>query len=95
MAEDLYRISWEMVNLSEMYRYSNADPFLYKNTKQTVPNSQIPDEHWHPVARETTDPWQQYSSLKRWADADDGFVRNVRLEKAVHAEREWTEVTTR
>lgn len=92
MSDDLYRISWEMVPLSHLWRYSNADPAYYKNTTQTVPNSQIPDEHWYPVSRETTNPWSQYGTLKRWADADEQFVRNVRLERAVQAEREWVPV---
>ena len=89
---DLYRLTWEMTSLNFLHLYSNADPRYYKNTTQIAPNSEIPDEHWHEVSRETDDPWQQYNQLKKWADADTGFVRNVRLEKQVN-EPEWREVT--
>lgn len=87
-----YRISWESVLLDKLHLYADADPALYKNTRQVVPNSAIPDEHWQPVSRETDNPWQQYDTLKRWADADTGYVRNVRLEQMV-SEPKWREVT--
>lgn len=87
----LHRLSWESVGLGELWRYSNADPALYKNTMQTVPNSQIPDEHWRPVSKEDVNPWAQYRTLKAWADADTGFVRNVRLERQV-SEPRWEPV---
>lgn len=77
----MYRIVWEMVDLRQLVRYSSADPSLYKKTKQTVPNSLIPDDHWHVVTRETDDPWDQYATLKEWSDGDREFVRNVRVEK--------------
>lgn len=91
---DIYRLSWEMVSLHSLGRYSNADPAYYKNTTQTTPNSQIPDEEWQAVSKETSDPWQQYQKLREWDDADTGFVRNVRLERALVAEREWVEVSS-
>jgi hypothetical protein len=78
---EMYRLSWEMVGSTHLWRYCNANPTFYKNTTQIVPNSQIPDEHWHGVSREDSNPWQQYHALKAWADADTGFVRNVRLER--------------
>lgn len=46
----MYRLSWESVRLNALWKYSNADPTFYKNTTQIVPNSQIPDEDWHPVS---------------------------------------------
>lgn len=76
----LYRLSWEMVDQRELWRYCNADPNFYKNTTQTVPNSQIPDEHWHPLSKMTDNPWQQFNTLREWAAQDREFVRNVRLE---------------
>lgn len=76
----LYRLSWEMVDQRELWRYCNADPNYYKNTTQTVPNSQIPDEHWHPLSKMTDNPWQQFNTLHQWASEDRKFVRNVRLE---------------
>lgn len=82
---DTYRISWEMVSITYLGLYSDADPRMYSNTTQTVPNSQIPDEHWHPVSRETSDPWSQYDQLRKWAEADTGFVRKVILEQAASA----------
>lgn len=69
-----YRLSFEVVDIHKLH--------LYSNPAQTVPNSQIPDEHWHKVSRETSDPWSQHTQLKMWADADIGFVRNIVLEKA-------------
>lgn len=88
----MYRLSWESVRLNALWKYSNADPTFYKNTTQIVPNSQIPDEDWEPVSRETDDPGGQWHTLKAWADADTGFVRNVVLEKAV-SEPTWRQVT--
>lgn len=79
--DEMYRISWEMVGQQYLGLYCNADPMFYKNVTQTVPNSQIPDEHWHPVSREGSNPWEQYNNLRVWANADEHFVRNVRLEK--------------
>lgn len=87
-----YRLSFEMVNMTELWRYSNADPLQYKNTTQTVPNSQIPDEHWYLVSKETDDPWDQHGQLKAWADADEQFVRKVTLEQA--GEPAWRTVTS-
>lgn len=92
MADTAYRLSWEMVNLRELWRYSNADPAMYSNTTQTVPNSEIPDEHWRPVSKVTDNPWDQYNTLKRWADADEQFVRNVKLEQAENVEPDWKPV---
>lgn len=88
----VYRIRWELVNLQEMWRYSNDDPYLYANTMQVVPNSQIPDEHWHAVSRETDNPWDQYDQLKAWADANTGFVRNVVLEQQ-ESQPPWREIS--
>lgn len=86
-----YRLSWEMVRLSSLGQFSNADPRVYANTAQTVPNSQIPDEHWHSISKETRDPWDQYRTLKQWADEDREFVRKVRLQKLA-GEPEWVDV---
>ncbi len=87
-----YRIRFEVVRLSELWRYSNADPSLYKNTTQTVPNSEIPDEHWYPVTgHESEDPWTQLANLRKWDAEDTGFVRNVRLEQLA-TEPVWIEV---
>jgi hypothetical protein len=88
---DIYRLTWENVRLGELWRYSNADPALFKNTTQIVPNSQIPDEHWQETSKETNNPWDQYQRLRSWADADTGFVRNVRLERQV-TEPRWEPV---
>lgn len=70
-----------MVSPHTLGQFSNADPTYYENTTQIVPNSEIPDEHWHPVSRETDDPWSQYKVLKEWSDQDREFVRNVLLEE--------------
>ncbi len=82
MSNDLYRLSFEIVGLKYLHLYSDADPRVYGDTNQVVPNSGIPDEHWHKVTRETDNPWQQYNQLRDWDYADIQFVRNVVLEKA-------------
>lgn len=89
-----YRLTFETVSTQHLGLYSNADPRWYKNTTQIVPNSEIPDEHWHEVSRvaeELTDVEDQYRTLKGWAEADEQFVRNIRLEQQV-AEPTWAEV---
>lgn len=91
----IYRVRFEVVGQTALRKYSNADPLLYKNTTQTVPNSQIPDEDWHEVTgHETDNPWQQYNQLRKWVAEDQGFVRNVRLEKLV-SEPRWEAVDDR
>jgi hypothetical protein len=58
---EIYRVLFETVHTSALRKYCNADPVMFRNTTQTVPNSQIPDEDWHPVEGRATDsPWQQY-----------------------------------
>lgn len=91
MHTEFYRLTWEMVGLSHLALYSSADPMYYKNTRQVVPNSDIPDEHWHEVSKTDSNPREQYDTLKAWADADTGFVRNVRLERQV-SEPRWEPV---
>ena len=66
---DRYRISWEMVDVHLIPRFDG------------VPNSLIPDQHWHSVSRETDDPWDQYRTLDAWAATGEECVRNVRLER--------------
>jgi hypothetical protein len=92
---EIYRVRFEVVGQQALRKYSNADPLLYKNTTQTVPNSQIPDEDWHEVTgHETDNPWQQYNQLRKWESEDTGFVRNVRLEKLA-SEPKWEAVDDR
>jgi hypothetical protein len=80
---ELYRLTFEIVSQTHLHLYCNGDPMFYKNVTQTVPNSEIPDEHWQEVSKEDSNPWQQYNALRQWAGEDRGFVRNVRLEKQV------------
>lgn len=89
---DTYRLSWEMVRLTQLHKYCNADPLYYKNTTQIVPNSEIPDEDWQTVSKETSDPWDQFHQLKEWANNDEQFIRNVKLEKMATAP-EWVDIT--
>lgn len=86
-----YRLSWEIVHPHDLHLFSDADPAYYSNTTQTVPNSQIPDEYWYKIVKESGDPWSQYNQLKEWSDNDEQFVRNVKLEKQV-ATPTWEEV---
>ena len=92
-----YKLQWEMVRISNLHKYSNADPMFYKNTTQTVPNSQIPDEDWNLTIVEFDEDQlesrtEQYNNLKQWADADEQFVRNVKLYKLA-GEPQWEEIT--
>ena len=90
---EIYRVLFEVVNQSALRKYSNADPVMFKNTTQTVLNSQIPDEDWHPVeGRATDNPWQQYNQLRKWESQDREFVRNVRLERMA-GEPQWEPVS--
>lgn len=72
-----YRVSWEMPDvLRELERFAG------------VPNEQIPDEYWHRVVRETEDPWDQYRTLRAWAESGVEQVRNVQLER-METEPRW------
>lgn len=91
-----YRLEWEAVSIYQLWRYMDADPAHYAGTTQTVPNSQVPDEHWHIVSREDGDGdsiRSQHATLKGWADNDEQFVRNVRLYELAGAPQ-WREVET-
>lgn len=88
----IYHLSWEMVRPNNLFKYCNADPMVYSNIRQIVPNSQIPDEDWHLVSRETDDPWDQYKTLKAWSEADIEFVRKIKLEIQISSPQ-WREVT--
>lgn len=80
----MYKLSFEIVGQQFLHLYCNADPRFYTHTTQTVPNSQIPDEHWSVVTREGEDNiLDQYRTLKSWEEADKEFVRNVTLFKSV------------
>jgi hypothetical protein len=88
-----YRLVFEIVDTNELHRYANADPRYYSNTTQMVPNSEIPNEHWRQVDRESDDIEDlrdQYDKLKEWHDGDEGYVRNPRIEQMPTGE--WTEV---
>lgn len=87
----IYRLDFEVVGRQYLVEYMNADPRYYSGCKQIIPNSEIPDEHWHLVSKETTDPHYQYNQLKEWEKADIEFVRNVKLYK-LKSEPEWEEV---
>jgi hypothetical protein len=89
---EIYRVLFETVNQSALSKYCNADPVMFKNTTQMVPNSLIPDEDWHPVeGRATDNPWQQYNQLRLWEAEDREFIRNVRLQKMT-SEPQWEEM---
>lgn len=90
-------MTWEMVGPSKLHKYSNADPMFFKNTTQTVPNSQIPDEDWKPVSVEFDEleyeqrRKDQFEVLKEWEQNDENFVRNVKLYK-MPGEPDWEEI---
>jgi hypothetical protein len=39
----------------------------------------VPDEFWVKTSRETDNPWQQYNTLKQWAETGTQLIRNVKL----------------
>ncbi len=88
---EYYKIVFETVHLNHLHLYCNADPRWYTHTTQTVPNSQIPDEHWYKVERESTQGsiLSQYNTLKEWEAADKEFVRNIHIFKLV-SDPVWT-----
>jgi hypothetical protein len=83
-----FRIVFETVRQDRLKLYMNADPVIYADSQQVVPNSAVPDDDWYEVITESDDPWDQYWTLLRWAGQDRHFVRNVRAEKLV-AEPRW------
>lgn len=91
----MYRIRFEHVRPNELHKYCDQPPAFYKDVRQTVPNSQIPEEDWTEVTRETGELDDmlrtQYANLKRDSDADRGFVRNPVIECA--EEPVWRPVT--
>lgn len=83
--EHVYRVSFELVRPEVIARYTNRE-----TRRQSVPSAQIPEQHWQRAERVTTDPWDQYRTLARWAAEESQHVRNVRLEIAVNPEDlEW------
>lgn len=78
-----YRIRFETVLQHRLKNYMNVDPWYFSNVSQTVPNSQIPDEDWYAVIVDTDNPWDQFWTLRKWAAADEHFVRKVELHKMV------------
>jgi hypothetical protein len=89
-----YRVLFETVNLDRLAEFCDRDPARYRSrdVHQVVPNSEIPEDAWHPVTGVTTsDPWDQYGTLRLWAAEDREFVRNIRLERLA-AEETWEEV---
>lgn len=83
-----FRILFETVYQDKLRLYMDADPLIYSDVSQVVPNSEIPDEDWYEVISENDDPWDQYWALRQWAGEDQHFVRNVRVELLV-MEPEW------
>jgi hypothetical protein len=89
-----YRVRFETVDRDRIAEFCNRDPAKYhsRDVRQVVPNSEIPEDAWHPVTGIPTDhPWDQYSTLRLWAAEDREFVRNVWLERLV-TEQVWEEV---
>lgn len=78
-----FRLSFEVVSATNLWKYCDADPTFYKNVTQLIPNSQIPDEDWYKIEKETDNPWEQYNNLRKWDRENREFVRNVVLEKLV------------
>lgn len=88
-----YKLEWEMVKSSELWKYCNEDPRWYAHAKQIVPNSRIPDKDWKPIFKESENEaiFDQYRNLKYWEDKDMEFVRNVKLYKS--SEPKWEEMS--
>lgn len=52
----------------------------------------IPESLWYRVQTEREDPWDQYRTLKGWAETKEQPIRNVKLERRID-EPQWEEVT--
>jgi hypothetical protein len=88
-----WRLDFEIVKHGEMWRYSDADPRTHAGTTQTIPNSQIPDEHWTPLTT-PAGTLDQFHQLCRWAAKDREFVRKPMLYCRPIQPEAWVNVTT-
>lgn len=91
---DIYKIEFEHVKTSELRRYYNADPALYKDARPVVTAEQVAEEHW--VREERMDVEasirEQRDGLKQLIERGD-LIRNVRMYRAPQFEPEWEEAT--
>lgn len=78
-----YKITWEMVSAVK-------HPELYYNEGPNTPNFYVPEECWHTVEKETDNPWDQYNTLRKWAEEGTEYIRNVHLYELVSSP-EWRE----
>jgi hypothetical protein len=69
----IYKIEWEMVSPI------GSGAAFYANERPICRPEQVAEEHWHRVTRETDNPWQQYHTLKAWAENGRELIRKVHL----------------
>ncbi len=77
----IYKVCFQLV-----HPIGEGSQFYNEYGKPTESPGNVPDEFWGDVSRETSDPWQQYHTLKEWAANGEHLIRNVRLLKAEASE---------
>ena len=86
-----YRLSFETIDPhTAMYMETDRGKSVWVH----LGPKEWDDLPWSSVARITTDPWQQYNTLKKWAEVHTQPIRNVKLEKrpAPLPDEGWEEV---
>ncbi len=56
--------------------------------------SGVAEEDWFETINNTDDPWDQYNTLKEWAESGEHLIRNVRLFEISETVKEITDVPT-
>ena len=69
----LYKLEFEVVPA-----VGKGSQFYYGDNPVCNPEF-VPDEFWVKTSRETDNPWQQYNTLKQWAETGTQLIRNVKL----------------
>lgn len=84
----IYKLEWEIVpvTVGGVQFYQNDDPVCKP--------SEVPEVYWTKVSKQTDNPWQQFNTLKKWADTGEQLIRRVRLFEAAN-EPQWKPVEGR
>lgn len=69
----IYKIQWEQV-----LPFREATKF-YTGEEPNCKPQDVPEEFWHKTTREDSSPWQQYETLKLWAETGEQLIRKVQL----------------
>lgn len=73
---EIYKLEFEVVSaIGRGVQYYRGEMPICKPVE-------VPDEFWSKVSKQTDNPWDQYNTLKKWAETGEQLIRNVRLLKA-------------